>query len=100
MRAAHLDGTTMKLRKTLTTPDLIILDDFGVNKIDEAAKEDIFEVIEARTDAGSTLIAGQLSPEEWHDYLHADHLADAIMDRLIQRSHVFKLGGDSMRPRI
>lgn len=100
MRGAHLDGTTLKLRRSLAKPKLLILDDFGISSISESAKEDLFEIIEARTDAGSTLIAGQLSPQEWHDYLQADHLADAIMDRLIQRSHVFNLKGDSMRSRL
>ena len=100
MRIAHLDGTIGRLRKSLAKPDLLILDDFGIAPIQESAKEDLFELIEARTDVGSTLIAGQLSPKEWHNYLASDHLADAIMDRLIQRSHKITLKGDSLRARL
>lgn len=98
MRLAHLDGTISKLRRLLTKPHLLILDDFGIGTIDERSKEDLFELLEARTDVGSTLIAGQLSPTEWHNYISTKHLADAIMDRVVQRAHVIELHGPSRRP--
>lgn len=100
MRTAHLDGTIAKLRRALTRPQVLILDDFGVAPITEPEKEDLFELLEARTDVGSTLITGQLSPSEWYTYLSAGHLADAIMDRIIQRSHSIELKGKSLRTRL
>lgn len=100
MRLAHLDGTIAKLRRLLTRPHLLILDDFGIAPIEERSKEDIFELLEARTDVGSTLIAGQRAPSEWHDYLSSKHLADAIMDRVVQRAHTIELKGDSLRQRL
>jgi len=98
MRLAHLDGTISRLRRLLTKPHLLILDDFGIAPIGEPSKEDLFELLEARTDVGSTLIAGQLSPAEWHNYLSTKHLADAIMGRVVQRAHVIELKGPSRRP--
>lgn len=100
MRTAHLDGTISKFRKALTKPALLILDDFGISPIPEASKDDLFELLEARTDVGSTMITGQLAPSEWHDYLETGHLADAIMDRVMQRSHTIALKGDSLRTRL
>jgi len=100
MRTAHLDGTIAKLRRALTRPQVLILDDFGVAPITEPEKEDLFELLEARTDVGSTLITGQLSPSEWYNYLSAGHLADAIMDSIIQRSHSIELKGKSLRTRL
>jgi len=100
MRLAHLDGTFSKMRRLLAKPHLLILDDFGIAPIEERSKEDLFELLEARTDLGSTLIAGQLSPTEWHNYLSSKHLADAIMDRVVQRAHMIELKGDSLRPRL
>ena len=100
MHIAHLDGTISKFRKTLIRPNLLILDDFGIAPITEQSKEDLFELLEARTDIGSTLIAGQRSPSEWYDYLASDHLADAIMDRIVQRAHIIALKGDSLRARL
>jgi len=100
MRIAKLDGSLSRLRKSLARPELLILDDFGISPIDQLAKEDLFELIESRSGEGSILIAGQLSPKEWHSYLASDHLADAIMDRLVQNSHAITLKGDSLRTRL
>ncbi|MGB0908009.1 MAG: IS21-like element helper ATPase IstB [Maricaulaceae bacterium] len=99
MRAAHLDGTIARLRKAFIKPKLLIIDDFGIAPISEPEKEDLFELLEARTDVGSTLIAGQLAPGEWYQYLSSGHLADAIMDRVVQRSHSIELKGKSLRAR-
>ena len=84
----------------MTRPQVLILDDFGVAPITDSEKEDLFELLEARTDVGSTLITAQLAPSEWYNYLSAGHLADAIMDRIIQRSHSIELKGKSLRARL
>jgi len=100
MRFAHLDGSIGKLRRSFARPSLLIIDDFGISPIDERSKEDLFEVLEDRTDVSSTIVAGQLSPSEWHHFLDSQHLADAIMDRMVQRAHTIDLKGDSRRERI
>lgn len=100
INTARLDGTLGRVRKGLTRPELLILDDFGISPYSQQQTEDLFEIIESRTEEGSILIAGQLSTEEWHAYLCSGHLADAIMDRLIQNSHQILLKGDSRRKRI
>lgn len=100
MRLAHLDGSISKTRGSLVKVDLLILDDFGIAPITEQAKEDLLELLEGRIDAGSTMIIGQLDPQEWHEYLDSPHLADAIMDRVVQRAHRLAFKGRSLRERI
>ena len=99
MRLVHLDGSISKLRSALVKTDLLILDDFGIAPIAEQAKEDLLELLEGRIDMGATMVIGQLAPPEWHGYLDSPHLADAIMDRLVQRAHRIALKGGSMRQR-
>lgn len=99
MRLAHLDGSIAKLRSSLVGADLLILDDFGIAPISEQAKEDLLELLEGRIDQGATMVIGQLDPGEWHGYLDSSHLADAIMDRVVQRAHRIALRGGSMRKR-
>ncbi|MBX9643120.1 MAG: IS21-like element helper ATPase IstB [Novosphingobium sp.] len=99
MRLAHLDGSIAKFRAPLISAPLLILDDFGIAPIPEQAKEDLLELLEGRIDNGATMVIGQLDPDEWHGYLDSPHLADAIMDRLVQRAHRLKLKGGSMRAR-
>lgn len=99
MRLAHMDGSISKLRAPLIAAKLLILDDFGIAPIPEPAKEDLLELLEGRIDNGATLVVGQLDPGEWYGYLDTPHLADAIMDRLVQRAHRLPLKGGSLRPR-
>lgn len=99
MRLAHLDGSIGKIRSSLVGADLLILDDFGIAPVPEQAKEDLLELLEGRIDQGATMVIGQLDPAEWHGYLDSPHLADAIMDRLVQRAHRIALRGGSMRER-
>lgn len=100
MRLAHMDGSVSKLRASLVSADLLIFDDFGITPISERAKEDLLEILEGRIDQGATMMIGQLAPSEWHGYLDSPHLADAIMDRLVQRAHRLSLKGESMRQRL
>jgi DNA replication protein DnaC len=100
MTLAHGDGSIAKQRAALAKVPLLILDDFGIAPISEQAKEDLLELMEARIDNGATMVIGQLDPTEWHAYLDSPHLADAIMDGVIQRAHRIALRGGSLRARL
>jgi DNA replication protein DnaC len=76
---------------------MLILDDFALAPIDERGKEDLLALLENRTGERATLVAGQRAHTEWHSYIDNPLLADAIMDRLVQRSHKIRLKGESMR---
>jgi DNA replication protein DnaC len=97
MSFAHADGSIKKLEASIAKAQLLILDDFALAPIDERAKEDLLALLENRTGERATLIAGQRAYTEWHGYIDNPLLADAIMNRLVQRSHKTRLKGDSMR---
>jgi DNA replication protein DnaC len=100
LRRAHVDGSIAKQRRALSSPKLLILDDFGIAPIPEISKEDLFELLDMRCDSGSTMIIGQLAPADWHGFLGTNHMADAMMDRIVQRAHTIALKGDSRRKRL
>jgi DNA replication protein DnaC len=77
--------------------DLLIIDDWGIQKMTAAQRQDLMEVIEDRHDRRSTLVASQLPTEHWHDYLGEATLADAILDRLLHSAQRLNLRGESMR---
>lgn len=52
-----------------------------------------------RGERAATIIAGQLHWSEWRDYITVQHLADAIVDRLLNRAHKIDLHGESLRQR-
>jgi DNA replication protein DnaC len=99
MVLAHGDGSLAKVRAPLVGASLLILDDFGIAPIPERSKQDLLDILDDRLDKYATMVIGQLDPTEWHDYLATPHMADAIMDRFVQRAHRISLKGQSMRER-
>jgi DNA replication protein DnaC len=96
---AHGDGSYARLMGQLAKTQLLILDDWGIQALSGAQRNDLMELIEDRHGLSSTLIASQLPVEQWHDYLGEPTLADAILDRLLQHAHRLPLAGESMRRR-
>ena len=97
LRIAHGDGSYPRLMNQLLKMALLIIDDWGIQKMSAAQRQDLMEVIEDRHDRRSTLVASQLPTEHWHDYLGEATLADAILDRLLHAAQRLNLRGESMR---
>jgi DNA replication protein DnaC len=97
LRIAHGDGSYARLMTQLLRTDLLILDDWGMQKVTAAQRQDLMEVIEDRHGRRSTLIASQLPTEHWHEYIGEATIADAVLDRLLHGAHRLALSGDSMR---
>jgi DNA replication protein DnaC len=97
LRIAHGDGSYARLMNQLAKTDLLILDDWGIQKLTAPQRNDLMEVIEDRSGLSSTLIASQLPVESWHGFIGEATLADAILDRLLHNAHRLPLKGDSMR---
>ena len=94
---AHGDGRFTKLIAQLAKTDLLILDDWGLEKMTLSQRNDLLEIMEDRHGLKSTLITSQLPIIQWHKAIGDATLADAILDRLLHNSHKLKLKGESMR---
>jgi len=97
MALAHQDGSASKLRATLSKASLLILDDFGLSRFQPRGKQDLLEILDARVGVSSTIIAGQLPFQDWHNHIDEPALADAILDRIVHSSFKIELTGESMR---
>lgn len=97
LRIAHADGSFGRLLTQLARVDVLILDDWGMTPLDQAARHDLLEVIDDRSTSKSTLITSQLPIDHWHAWLNDPTVADAILDRLVHRSHRISLKGESLR---
>ena len=94
---AHGDGRFSKLIQQLAKTDLLVLDDWGLEKMTLGQRNDLLEIMEDRHGLRSTLITSQLAVKQWHKTIGDATLADAILDRLLHNSHRLALDGDSMR---
>lgn len=97
MRIAHGDGSFVRLMAALAKADLLVLDDWGLQKPAAQERNDLLELLEDRYNKRSTLVASQLPVKTWHGYLGEATVADAILDRLVHNAHKLPLSGDSMR---
>ena len=97
LNIAHGDGRFAKLITQLAKTDLLILDDWGLEKMTLGQRNDLLEIMEDRHGLKSTLITSQLPIIQWHKAIGDATLADAILDRLLHNSHKLTLKGESMR---
>lgn len=97
LKLAHADGSIASRRTKLAKVDLLIIDDWGIDQLGRAERQDLLEVIEDRYANHSTIIAGQLPIEHWHSYINDATIADAVLDRLLHNAHKIHLKGESMR---
>jgi DNA replication protein DnaC len=98
LELAHGDGRFARLFRTLTkAADLLILDDWGPDRLNPSQRRDLMEIVEDRYGAGSTLITSQLPVEAWHEVIGEPTFADAILDRLVHNAYRLALEGPSMR---
>ena len=96
-KMARLEGSILKFQEKMAKMDLLVLDDFGLNYLEQQQRLDIMELIEDRHARASTIIASQLPVSSWYDIIGEETIADAILDRLIHTAHRIELKGESLR---
>ncbi len=97
LRVLHASGGLRKWLAELARTDVLILDDWGTGSLDAITRADLLEVIDDRASQRATIIAHQLPVEHWHGWIGDATIADAILDRLLQKVHRFNLEGPSRR---
>lgn len=97
LRMSKADESYFKEIKQIEKQDLLIIDDFGMQPLDQNTRMMLLEIIEDRHQEKSTLIASQIPVEKWHEIIGDNTIADAILDRLVHTAHRIELKGESLR---
>ena len=97
MKVSRADGSYIKLLNKLSKIKLLIIDDWGIDLLDEMQRRDILEIFEDRHQLRSTIITAQVPVDKWHDVIGEPTIADAILDRIVHNAYQIKLTGESMR---
>lgn len=97
LKMMKADGSYLREITRIEKQDLLILDDFGLQPLDNQNRSALMELIEDRHGKRSTIITSQLPVKEWYDVIGEKTVADAILDRLVHDAHRIDLEGDSMR---
>jgi DNA replication protein DnaC len=98
LRVLHGNGGFGRWLAAVARTDVLLLDDWGLAAMDSPTRADLMEVIDDRAGTRPTIVTSQLPVEHWHAWIGDATIADAILDRLLSRSHRLNLKGKSMRP--
>lgn len=97
---AKADGSYHKQLKQLAKVQLLIIDDWGLEPLTPAHRNDLMEIMDDRHGTTSTSVISQLPTDQWYASIGDNTLADAILDRLMHNAHRLPLKGESMRKRL
>jgi DNA replication protein DnaC len=97
LRASRADQTYDKKLLRYTAPDLLIVDDLGLRPLDGDEPIDLYEIVRARYERGSTLLTSNRAIDEWYPLFKDDLMASAAMDRLLHHAHIVVIEGQSFR---
>lgn len=92
------DGVLDEALEPFVSPDVLVLDELGYLTYGPDAANLLFQVVDRRYLARRpVIVTSNKGPDTWGTVLHDDDLAEAIVDRLLERGDVIRLGGKSYR---
>jgi DNA replication protein DnaC len=101
LTAALADRTIHDRVRFYAKFDLLIIDEFGFDRIERAvcpqAASLWYKIIDARSQRVSTALVTNIDFEAWADYLGDAPLAMALLDRVVDGATIVKLKGKSYR---
>jgi DNA replication protein DnaC len=99
MAQSRVDHTQEKTFRSFLSPDLLILDDFGLQRLDAQQSTDLYELIIARHRKASFAITSNRAIEEWLGLFDDPILGNSALDRLANASYQIVIEGSSYRER-
>jgi DNA replication protein DnaC len=94
---ARIDHTLEKTLRSFLNPELLILDDFGLQKLTSQQSTDLYELIIARYRQSSFAITSNRAVEEWLGLFDDPILGNSALDRLANASYQITIEGVSYR---
>lgn len=96
---SRADNSTERMLRSLLAPDLLIIDDFGLKRLNAQQSSDFYEVVVERHRRASTIVTSNRAIEEWIPLFDDPILAQSALDRLAHNAHQIVMDGPSYRSR-
>lgn len=98
LAGGRADGSwPVRLRRYLS-PELLILDDFGLREYTAPHAEDLYEVVSRRYRRGSLLLTTNRAPTDLYSLFPNPVVAEGLLDRLLNSAYIVTMLGRSYRP--
>ncbi|MDF1594597.1 MAG: IS21-like element helper ATPase IstB [Acidimicrobiia bacterium] len=98
-RKAALEGRWAATMRFFSGPSVLIIDELGYLSMPTQDASALFQVIARRYLKGSVILTTNRGVASWGDIFSDTTIAAAMLDRLLHRSVVFNIDGDSYRLR-
>lgn len=93
----RLQGHAIRFLDRLAKTELLILDDFGMKKLQGQQQNDFEQLVDDRYRKKGLIITSQLPVKDWYDVIGNELIAEACLDRLVHKSVRIQLNGESLR---
>ncbi len=100
LRQSRFDNSRDAEMTTLTTVDLLIVDDFALETMSKEESRDVYQLILERTGQASMIITSNRDTSEWLAMFDDVLLAQTTVDRFKNSAYDFVMEGESYRPRL
>jgi len=97
---ARADRTYEQALRRYLTPDLVILDDFGLRRLSAQQSNDLYELVVERHRRASFCITSNRGVDEWLGLFDDPILGNSALDRLANAAHQVVIEGPSYRARL
>ncbi len=87
----------LSMRERLARVDILIIDDFGMRKLNSTEAQDLKELLEIRSLTKSTIFTTQLPLSHWKEVIEDEVIIEPIIDLLEHSSIKFEMKGESYR---
>jgi DNA replication protein DnaC len=94
------DNSFEKKLKGYIKPDLLILDDWGLQPFPNQLLDILNEIICERYEQGSMIVTSNRPMEDWSELFSEPVVSSALLDRLLHNTHRIIIEGKSYRTKI
>jgi len=99
LHQSRADNSFGKELVQLIRPHVLVIDDFGLQRLSASEAQDLYEVMVERYQRASTVITSARPLEEWMGLFDDPLLANSLLDRLAHNAHQIFIEGESYRKR-
>ena len=100
LHQSRADHSTEKERRRLLAPDVLVVDDFGLRRLNSEQSSDFYELVLERHRRSSTIVTTNRTIEEWVPLFDDPILANSALDRLAHNAHQVSIEGQSYREKL
>jgi DNA replication protein DnaC len=97
LHASQADGSFRRALRRYVKPELLILDEFGIEPFSDEATTYLYRLVAARHQSGSIVLAANTGFSKWKKLFPTEATANSAVDRLVDRASILRFTGKSFR---